>query len=529
MTHDEQRPEGGNPLIVIGDKIQRKPYLVALMRQLREENALLDESRRIKYAVCADSSDVALAMRSYQDAVRMVLIGPGLRGNAVTVARMLSRRAQIVMVVDPLVNPLGVDPAHHREVQKNLEDLGVIVVLARSATSDFFAPVVAEHVLSELPPGPDIGSMTPEERAAMIDRRLDAVNKFPALPDTQRRVAELSDQDPPKRWAEAIDPDLPTRNVVLKSLNSTRYGFKTRVETIDQAVALASTHTVREIVTACQIRHIFRKTNEATIEQYWRHSLAAAFYAKLLAVPLDAASQTPQQKNELESYRLDPEQTQALAQAGVWRKLAVGAGQDAFTAGLLHDVGKVALLMALEDSLTLIRTLIDSEAEEERAKKRLWARSVLDIERFLMKDIDHQVIGGRLAEHWQLPEGTRLAVAHHHDVTPESPPLLKLTSLANLAASTLFPFPATAEQHPFPQLLDLIDKAAKKKPGKTLSQAAEEAVSQDVFADLTDVLTRLAVPDHLWEIVDFKTFFKVCYLLAPAVRATAIAFLQQTG
>ena len=71
-----------------------------------------------------------------------------------------------------------------------------------------------------------------EERGRMIDARLDAVNTFPSLPETQRKVAELDDLDPPKQWAEAIDPDVPTRTVILRLLNSARYGFRSRVETI---------------------------------------------------------------------------------------------------------------------------------------------------------------------------------------------------------------------------------------------------------------------------------------------------------
>ncbi|MEW6753294.1 MAG: HDOD domain-containing protein [Candidatus Latescibacterota bacterium] len=521
--------QSGNPLIIVGDKIRRKPHLIALMQQLRVENALLDEGQQIKYAVCADCTEVALALQRYRDAVKLILLGPGLRGNAVTVARMLSKKAHIVMVIDPAANPLGADPISYQQIRRNLEALGIVLVLAKEATAGFFEPVVNDYVLSGLPPGPDMEKMSPEERAAMLDRRLDAASKFPAMPETQRRVGELDDMAPPKRWAEAIDPDVLTRNVVLRILNSARYGFRSRVETIEQAVALASTRTIREIVTACQVRQLFRKTSEETIDHFWRHSLAAAFYAKLLSMPADAASQTPQQRAEMERFRLDAEQARALAEAGVWRALDLGAGQDTFIAGLLHDVGKVTMLMCLEDSLTLITALIESEVAEHKARNALWARPVLDTERFLMKDMDHQVIGGRLADRWALPEGVQMVISHHHDVHPGSPPLLKLVGLANLAASTLFPYPTTAEQHPFPQLMERIEKAAKKKPGRSLPQAVEEAVNQDVFADLVDVLNRLAPPNHLWEIVDFRTFFRLCYLLAPAVRTAAIAFLQQTA
>ena len=518
----------GNPLIVIGDVIGPQAHLIAFMENLRTENALLETEEAIKYAVCRDSTDVAVALRKHLDAVKMILLGPGLVGNNVTVARMLAKKAHIVMVVDPDRNPLGGSPEAYSETQKNLEELGVIIVLAKNASNDFFEPLVQDYVLSGLVAGADLESMSPEERGQMIDKRLDAVNSFPSLPETQRKVAELDDLDPPKKWAEAIDPDVPTRTVILKILNSARYSFRSRVETIDQAVALASAKTIREIVTACQMRQIFQKTKDTTIDQYWRHSLAVGFFAKLFSLPADPAQQRSQQKTEFARYQLEDEQVALLKEADMSSKIEIGDKDDTFTAGLLHDIGKVTMLMCLEDSLELVTALIESEAQEAKEEGRLWAHNVIEIERFLMKDIDHQVIGARLADKWELDDTFRRIVANHHEIHENTAPLIKLVALANLAASTLFPYPATDEQHPFPQLFQRIDKAVKKSTKKP-PEAVAEAISQDVFEDLVDVITRLEIPNHLWEIVDFKTFFQLCYVLAPNVRSATIAFLQQTG
>ena len=52
---------------------------------------------------------------------------------------------------------------------------------------------------------------------------------------------------------------------------------------------------------------------------------------------------------------------------------------------------------------------------------------------------------------------------------------------------------------------------------------------QDVFEDLVDVLSRLDISEHLWELIDFKTFFKLCYLTSPKIKSASIAFLQQTA
>ena len=110
MVAEETTKIEGNPLIVLGDKIAPKPHLAAFLQDLRKQNALLDAEQAIKYAVCGDPAEVAVTLRQYGDEVRMVLVGPGLRGNGVTVARMLASKAHIVMVVDPGVNPLGKEP-----------------------------------------------------------------------------------------------------------------------------------------------------------------------------------------------------------------------------------------------------------------------------------------------------------------------------------------------------------------------------------------------------------------------------------
>jgi HD-like signal output (HDOD) protein len=194
----------------------------------------------------------------------------------------------------------------------------------------------------------------------------------------------------------------------------------------------------------------------------------------------------------------------------------------------MHDIGKVTMLMCLEDSLSLVTALIEAEVQEQQEQGKLWAHAVVEIERFLMKDIDHQIIGGRLADRWEMAPEIQQVISHHHEPHEQSPPLLKLVALANLAGSTLFPYPATDAQHPFPQLFQRIEQAMKKS-GKTGPEGIDEAISQDIFEDLVDVLNRLEIPSYLWEIVDFKTFFKICYMLAPKIRSAAIAFLQQTG
>ena len=498
------------------------------MQELSIQNKLLDKEKTFKYAVCQDIKDVVQTLRQYKDAVRLVMIGPGMEGNALTVARMLASKAKILMLIDPSYNPLGPDPATHKQIKDNLIDLGIILALTKDASSDFFRPLIQDYIISPLQTSIDMQTISPVRRGEMIDKRLNAITTFPSLPETQQKVAELDDLDPPKKWAEAIDPDTPTRTVILRILNSARYGFRSRIETIDKAVSLASAKTIREIVTACQIRQIFKKTTEKTINQYWQHSMAVGFYAKLFALPATPEDQNPQQKAEFERFQLEEEPVALMQETKLWTRFDLGKKDDPFISGIMHDVGKVAMTMCMEDSQELITTFIDSEFQEQKAAGKLWAHSVVDIERFLMKDMDHQIIGHRLAETWEMDPGTQLVIGHHHDIHEHSPDLLKLIALANLAASTIFPYPATAEQHPLPLLFERANQEIKKKASNNLLTSLSEVMDQDIAEDLLDVLNRLEIPNSIWEIVEFKTFFQLCYLLSPQIKRVSIGFLQQT-
>lgn len=300
--------QAANPIVIIADKIERKSHLAAFLQTLRQENLTLSGDESIKYAVCKNSPEIALALRKYRYSVKLIMVGPGLQGNAWTLARMLCKRVRVVLVLEPaaLANPL------YAKIRTSLETLGIITTMSQNATEAFFKPLIREHVLSSLGAENDLVGLTPEERAESIEKRLEAVNKFPSLPETQQKVAALDDMDNPKKWGEAINPDVLTRTVILRILNSAYYGFRSRVTTIDQAVQLASARTVREIVLACQIRQLFEKTDEKSIDGFWRHSLAVGFFAKLFTLPADPEEQSTPQRVEFNRYRFDEEQIKVL-------------------------------------------------------------------------------------------------------------------------------------------------------------------------------------------------------------------------
>jgi putative nucleotidyltransferase with HDIG domain len=112
----------------------------------------------------------------------------------------------------------------------------------------------------------------------------------------------------------------------------------------------------------------------------------------------------------------------SLAVALICRELARGAGlppDRTYTLGLLHDIGRLGLLVGFPDEYNQLLAQADRDSI-----------SLLDLEkrRFGM---DHCDIGRILTEQWGLPEEFRVVTGRHHD-PPQGGPfdMLRIVSLA---------------------------------------------------------------------------------------------------
>ena len=104
--------------------------------------------------------------------------------------------------------------------------------------------------------------------------------------------------------------------------------------------------------------------------------------------------------------------------------LGRGRGQSAFSAGLLHDIGKLALDEVMPKSFERMV----GEAKSQHT-------SLLNIEQKHL-GIDHAVIGRRLAEKWHLPGEIVLAIWLHHsdpEVISENLPDARMAGIVRLA------------------------------------------------------------------------------------------------
>ena len=199
------------------------------------------------------------------------------------------------------------------------------------------------------------------------------------LPEVTMRIIEIVD-DPESSASDlhqvvATDPALSTR--VLKVVNSAFYGLPRQIGSINRAISLLGLNAVKNISVAASVGNIFRddvvNLSGFDVRDLWAHSVATATTACLIA-----------------------------------REAKLGSSDEAFLAGLLHDVG---LMVELQHDRALFMELFERlETDGDGAPI-----DELTTHEQNLFSADHQDIGAALCEAWKFPKALVAAAAHHHD------------------------------------------------------------------------------------------------------------------
>ena len=178
----------------------------------------------------------------------------------------------------------------------------------------------------------------------------------------------------------------------LRLANSSFYGMPSKVTTIHQAISVLGFHSIRTLVTACAISGSFPPgaSGQFDFKAFWRHSVATAVCAKLLAL----------------RFKLNPD--------------------TAFTAGLLHDIGTLVLATRFPDEYArMLAHRSEHDCEISEAEQAVFG-------------LDHAAAGSALAAYWKFPEAIQRAVAEHHGEAWAGPVSLQLVvHAANTVAHAL--------------------------------------------------------------------------------------------
>ena len=173
----------------------------------------------------------------------------------------------------------------------------------------------------------------------------------------------------------------------LRFANSSFFGSQSKITTIAQAISLLGLQSVRHLITATALAGHFPdgQCQGFNSRAFWRHSIATAVCCKVIAMHLHL-------------------------------------NQDyAFTAGLLHDIGRLVLVSCFPQQY--------AAALAHRANLDC---HLLDAERAIL-GTDHVVTGRALAAHWNFSEIIQKAITGHH--APETLGIASIASVVHVANS----------------------------------------------------------------------------------------------
>jgi len=226
-----------------------------------------------------------------------------------------------------------------------------------------------------------------------LDAIVGRLGELPALPQTAAAVLRSTD-DPmcdASTVAQAIEQDPALAAKILQVSNSPYYGMRQFVGTLKLALVVVGVREVRNIVTGVAVFDALAAPGGAALMTgLWEHSMRVGGVARQLGTRLQA-----------------------------------GVPGEAFLAGLLHDIGKLALARH------------DAPAYVGMAGAHGEALCNAERESF---GFTHAEAGAALAEHWHFPLPLVDAIRYHHvaDGAPlaaaRDPALAAIVRIANLAA-----------------------------------------------------------------------------------------------
>lgn len=206
-----------------------------------------------------------------------------------------------------------------------------------------------------------------------LDEILDEVRQLPSLPAiVTELIATLDNEDTDiERLAGGIAKDQALAARALRVANSPFYGMQSRVETIHDAILVLGFRAVVNLVTTASLSGFFKPVAESGFDltRFWRHGIGVALAGRALA-----------------------------GKAGL-------SGERCFTAGLLHDIGRLLLATTRPHHYAAV---LDWRSRTDAY--------LVEAERHCL-GLDHVQAGEALARRWRLPEDICLAVAAHHEPT----------------------------------------------------------------------------------------------------------------
>lgn len=193
-----------------------------------------------------------------------------------------------------------------------------------------------------------------------------------SLPSAYIKLVETANNpnSSSRDFVSIISDDVGLSARLMKLVNSAFFGYPSKIDSLSRAVSIVGIKQLQDLALATSIFDTFKNVpnDYVTMESFWKHSIACAVIARILA-----------------NYR---------------REFNV---ERAFVSGLLHDIGRLIMFMVIPDKAT------------EAFNLALSQNQLLYLAEKQVIGFNHAATGSALLKQWKLPEQIIYAVKYHHN------------------------------------------------------------------------------------------------------------------
>ena len=223
------------------------------------------------------------------------------------------------------------------------------------------------------------------------------LKSIPILPDVATKILSIAEDKLDISFKELediirVDPGLTAK--ILKIANSAMYARQREIKSLQMAITLLGFKNLKSLVLLVTASGtLARDRNDRFFQYFWKHSILTAFLARHMSV------------------RCNRKDT----------------AEDCFIAGLLHDIGQVAIYNADKQRYQpVVAALIEGKTAAEPAEEAIYG-------------VNHRQIGASLLEKWSFPELYVDSAREHQslNITSQHKATIFIVSSADLVAELI--------------------------------------------------------------------------------------------
>lgn len=216
------------------------------------------------------------------------------------------------------------------------------------------------------------------------------VQDLPSFPNSIREIQKLcsTPETPIKTISDKILSDPSLTASVLRLSNSAGFITRSKIDSVHDAIKIIGLRNLNAILTASSARKIL-ETKYSVYKEIWDHCHRVAFYAREIAMI----------------------------------KGHMRLAEEAFLAGVLHDLGKIVLLATSES--------IEKWVTDLSVRRNIRTSTILEE---VSIGISHSTIGEMIARKWNMPDYVVESIKYHHSpilASDEFKGIVGITYLAN--------------------------------------------------------------------------------------------------